>query len=379
MSGYGITRRALLKLGGGAAAAVAAGGAAAARPGPRFHLGAYAAPGIVRGRLDPASGRPVRTRTAAVGRASWLTMGPAGDILYAVSEQPAGTITALAPDLTVLSTTPTGDGPAHVTVHPGGRFLFVSLYGGGAVVTHPIHPDGTVGAASDVRRQGAPGRPAHAHQVVVDPTGSRVLAVDLGMEAVFGYALDARAGTLTEVFRTPLAPGSGPRHLAFHPGGRVAYLANERNSTVTVCRWTGAALEPGQVVAAAPDRGVANRPGGIVVSADGRFVYVSNRGTNTIGVFATGAGGTTLKRIAAPDCGGIWPRDLALDPAGRRLYVANQRSGTLTWLPVDPATGVPGRAAGAFAAPGAARILLPAVPGRAAGSFAAPSAARIPL
>jgi 6-phosphogluconolactonase len=359
MDDFGITRRGLLTLGGGAAVSLATGGAAAARPGPRFHLGAYESPGIVRGRLDPASGRPViKRRTAAVGRASWLATGPSDGILYAVSEQRAGTINALAADLTVLSTTPTGDGPAHVAVHPGGRFLFVSLYAGGAVVTHPIAADGTVGAATDVRPQGTGGRPSHAHQVVVDPSGRFVLAVDLGRDAVFGYVLDPGNGTLTEASRIGLAAGSGPRHLVFHPGGRVAYLVNERNSTVTVCGWTGGALKPGQVVAAAPDRGVVNRPAEIIVSPDGRFVYVSNRGTNTVGVFATGRGGTTLKRIAAPDCGGVWPRHLALDPAGRWLYVANQRSGTLSRLPIDPVTGIPGAAAGRLAAPGVAQILL---------------------
>ena len=198
--------------------------------------------------------------------------------------------------------------------------------------------------------------PSRAHRSMT--RSSCVLAVDLGLDAVVGYTLDAGAGRLREVSRTPVGAGSGPRHLVFHPGGTVAYLVNERASTVTVCTWRDGVLKPGRSIAAAPDRKVVNRPAEIVVSPDGRFVYVSNRGTNTVGVFTTGRDGTTLRRIAAPDCGGVWPRHLALDPAGTRLYVANQRSGTVTWLPIDPATGVPGAPAGSISVPGVTQVLF---------------------
>jgi 6-phosphogluconolactonase (cycloisomerase 2 family) len=194
--------------------------------------------------------------------------------------------------------------------------------------------------------------------VVVDPTGAYVLAVDLGRDSVFTYTLNASTGRLTPVTRTALVAGSGPRHLVFHPSGGFAYLANENNSTVTVLRWANGVLTPGQSLPAAPSTGVTNFPGEIAISADGRFVYVSNRGTNTVGVFAVSAGGATLTRIAAPACGGDWPRHLALDATGKWLYVANQRSGTVTWLPVNTTTGVPGAVAGTFAAPGAAQVLL---------------------
>jgi len=368
VDGVRITRRGVLKAGGAAAFAVAAGGAAvnalpdAADAAVPFRLGTYTSaggPGITGGHLDPATGAPVAEgHAAALSEASWLATSPAGSVLYAISEQHAGTVSALTPGLEVLSTTPTGDGPAHVTVHPGGNFLFVSLYGGGAVVTHPIDGDGTVSPASDLRHQGIGGRRSHAHQAVIDPTGAYVLVVDLGVDTIFTYALDSQAGRLGEVARTALAPGSGPRHLAFHPGGGFAYVANEHDSTVTVCAWNDGVLRPGQVVAAGPPTGVTNHPGEIVVSSDGRFVYVSNRGTNTVGTFATRDDGSGLEPLATPDCGGDWPRHLTLDPAGRRLYVANQRSGTVTWLPVDAETGVPGAVEGRFAAPGAAQILI---------------------
>jgi 6-phosphogluconolactonase len=369
MDGIKTSRRGLLKLGGVAAVTAAAGaGAVTALPAVAddetppagFHLGSYTSaggPGLARGHLDPATGAPtVDATTTVLPDPSWLAASPAGSILYAVSERDDGTVSALTPDLGVLNTVPTGAGPAHVAVHPNGSFLFVSLYGGGAVVTHPIGADGTVGAATDIRRQGTQDQQSHAHQVVVDPLGTYVLAVDLGRDTVFTYTLDAQAGVLSEVSRAALAPGSGPRHLAFHPGGDVAYVAGELDSTITVCAWADGKLTPGQVVAAAPATGVRNYPGEIAVSPDGTHVYVSNRGTDTVGVFTVGRNGAKLKRVAAPSCGGVWPRHLALDAAGRWLYVANQRSGTVTWLPVSG--GVPGAVAGSITVPGAAQILL---------------------
>jgi len=349
-----VTRRGLLTLGGAAAVVSAAGVPALARAGETATpvlVGTYDEGILPATRSAETGSLTAGTPSTTLTAPSWLAYGP--QALYAISEQDAGTVSALSPDLTVRNTVPTGNGPAHVAVHPSGAFLFTSLYGGGATVTHPIHADGTVGAKSDTRKQGSG---SHAHQVVVDPTGAFVLAVDLGRDRIFGYVLDPAAGKLTAAGQTALAAGSGPRHLAFHPAGAFAYVAGENNSTVTVCAWADGVLTPGQVLPAAPDTGVTNYPGEIAVSADGRFVYVSNRGTNTIGVFAVGAEGSELTRIAAPSCGGDWPRHLALDPAF--VYVANQNSGDVTWFPIDPSTGIPGAAAGRISAPGAAQVLL---------------------
>ncbi|MFI5936383.1 lactonase family protein [Actinoplanes sp. NPDC051494] len=368
MDGFSTTRRRFLQLGGAAAITTATGaGVVTALPAvagdevapSSFHLGTYTSaggPGIVRGLLDPATGAlTVQDATAAVSEASWLTRSPAGSILYAISERDEGTVSALTPDLALLGTAPTGNGPAHVAVHPDGTFLFVSLYGEGAVVTHPINADGTPAPATDRRRQGTDGRPSHAHQVVVDPFDAYVLAVDLGRDAVFTYRLDAQAGSLAEVARADFPAGTGPRHIVFHPSGSVAYVAGELNSTVTVCAYADGVLEPGQVIAAAPAGEVTDYPGEIAIAADGRHVYVSNRGSNTVGVFSTGADGTVLERLAAPTCGGDWPRHLAIDPSGRWLHVANQRSGTVTWLPITD--GIPGAVAGSRSVPGVAQIL----------------------
>jgi 6-phosphogluconolactonase len=350
MDGMKISRRGLLKIGGVAVAATAVPRAATGR---RFYIGSYTSsggPGMVLGTADPATGAlTVQVRSAAIADPSWLTTGP--DALYAISEA-NGTVSAVDPvTLAVRDTVPTGSGPAHVALDPAGAFLFTSLYDGGATVTHPIAADGTVKARTDTRKQGTG---SHAHQVVADPTGQYLLAMDLGRDSIFVYT---RSGTrLTQKQQVLFPTGTGPRHLAFHPGGRYAYLAGENGNTVTVCAWQDGVLTPGQTLPAAPFS--PNYPGEIATSSDGRFVYVSNRGANTIGVFTTSEDGATLTPLAAPTCGGDWPRNLALTPDGTWLYVANQNSGTVTWLPVDPATGVPGAVAGRLPVPGAAQILF---------------------
>ncbi len=364
-----ISRRALLRLGALSGAAGIAGTTAvvrahAAEPSPRFHLGTYTdagGPGIATGRLDPATGRLVVTSwNPGVTNPSWLALGPGGATLYAVSESTAGQAHALrvaaGDQLSPVSAQATGDGPAHAAVHPDGTFLITAMYGGGTVAVHPLAPDGAV---QPVTHTVTHGRGAHPHQVVFAPDGV-VLVVDLGLHAVVAYALDAVAGTLTETGRTVLPRTPGPRHLAFHPDGRHAYVANELASNVTVGRYANGALsvndkdEPVSTLPAGTT--VRNYPGGIVAAPDGRHVYVSNRGHNSVAVFATERDGAALRRVATPSCDGDWPRDLALDPAAGRLYVANQRSGDVTWFPLTD--GVPGPAAGRLPAVGVARILF---------------------
>jgi 6-phosphogluconolactonase len=353
MDGMKISRRGLLKAGGFAAAAstIPLPRAAAGR---RFYAGSYTSsggPGMLLGTADPATGAlTVQVRSAAIGDPSWLAVG--AKALYAISES-NGTVSAVDPNtLAVRNTVATGSGPAHVAVHPAGAFLFTSLYDGGATVTHPIATDGTVKAKTDSRKQGSG---SNAHEVVPDPTGKYLLAMDLGRDSVFVYTLSGSRLVLSKQVTFPA--GTGPRHLAFHPGGRYAYLAGENGNTVTVCSWQNGVLTPGRSLPAST-AAVTNYPGEIVVSPDGRFVYVSNRGADTVGVFTVSADGSTLTPLAAPACGGDWPRNLALTPDAAWIYVANQNSGTITWLPVNPSTGIPGAVAGSLAVPGAAQILF---------------------
>ncbi len=227
-----------------------------ATPAPmRVYLGSYTGtggPGIGSGTADPVTGElTIGGWLADIADPSWLERSPDGATLYAISETSAGAVHALSlvdPDAPVAgAATATGNGPAHLAVHPTGSYLFTSLYGGGAVVVHPVAADGSVGTPTTVRRhvpdegRGA----AHAHQVVFDPTGRWVLSVDLGTESVYVEGFDPATGTLGEPVRVRSAVGAGPRHLAFHPTGGYAYVANELKSTVTVCRWQDGVLTPG--------------------------------------------------------------------------------------------------------------------------------------
>jgi 6-phosphogluconolactonase len=360
-----ITRRCLL---GGAAAAAATTLTslmprtdAAAAPIHRFYLGTYTSTGgrgIAKGRLHAATGTPtVDVWTTAVPDASWLATAPNRATLYAISETAQGRAHALrlssGGDPAPLNSQPTGNGPAHAAVSPDGEYLLTAMYGGGTVAVHPLLADGSVAPASDTKQHGTG---SHAHQIVFAPDGT-VLVVDLGLNAVVAYAL--AAGRLIETGRTAFPTGSGPRHLAFHPSGSYAYVANELNSTVTVCAYTGGVLTRGSALSTLPaGTSVQNFPGGVAVSPTGTHVYVSNRGHNSTAVFATSDGGSALTLVAAPSCNGNWPRHLSLDPAGARLYVANQRSGDISWFPIDPATGVPSAVAGKLAAIGVAQILI---------------------
>ncbi|MDT5035522.1 MAG: 6-phosphogluconolactonase [Micromonosporaceae bacterium] len=358
----------------GTSAAVDPGGRLSAAVAPRatagrVYVGTYTSEGgggIGVATADPATGALVGIRyVTGVQDPSWLAVSPDARTLFAVSELPGGLVNALSLDAagqpTLLAARPTGAGPAHLAVHPGGKFLFSSLYGAGSVVVHPVAADGTVGAATDTRHDTPdPGQPQpHAHQVVVDPTGRWILTVDLGLDSVYGYELDTGTGRLSPLSRVRFATGAGPRHLVFHPDGQHVYVADELNSTVTVCGWQAGTLTPGTVLStrltASP---VANFPGEIAVSGDGRFVYVSNRGDNTVAVFSASADGSRLTLLATPSCGGDWPRHLAIDPTGRWLYVANQRSGDVVWFELSAATGLPLRQAGRLAVPGAAQVLL---------------------
>ncbi|MFD9316144.1 lactonase family protein [Streptomyces sp. NPDC060053] len=308
-------------------------------------------PGIATLRVDPTTGRPTyddEVRPLPVSGASFLAAHPSLDVVYSTNETEAGGVSAVARhDDGALS--PLGDpvssggaNPCHLSVHPGGEWLLTANYGSdtapGTVAVHRIGPDGRLLEATDlVVHQGSGpviGRQegSHAHQVLVDPAGRFVLATDLGADAVFTYRLDTRTGILERVAVNPLSPGSGPRHLDFAPGGDLVFSADELSSTVTCHRYDAATgvLTALSSVPATTARDVANQPGGIVASPCGRFVWVTNRGADTVAAFRLA--GTTLEPAGEVPAGGTWPRGLTL--AAGHLLVANQHSGTLAVLRV---------------------------------------------
>ncbi|MFI9645632.1 lactonase family protein [Streptomyces sp. NPDC052040] len=286
-----------------------------------------------------------------------------GDLLYAVSEAPDGAVAAYRADGDRLEPAgppvPVGAGPTHLSLHSG--HVLTADYGSGSVTAVPLRADGTLadrasgvlrhrGSGPDPERQQEP----HAHQVQPDPGGRWFLTVDLGTDSVRVCTL--RDGVPRLHRETRLPAGSGPRHLAFHPGGDRVYVLNELTPTVAVCRWdaVSGALEPVSETPVLPEPPTGDAyPSGIAVSPDGRFVWTATRGQDLLSVLAVEGGG--LRPVAAVACGGVWPRAITL--AQGRLYVANERSGDVTWFVPDPETGVPLRG-GSLRVPAASCVVL---------------------
>ncbi|CAL9626387.1 lactonase family protein [Streptomyces sp. enrichment culture] len=318
--------------------------------------------GIGLASYDPESGRVSGGGLlAAVEDPSYLAVHPDGRTLYAVSEREDGAVTAVRPaDRRVLGRRPSGGAaPCHVSVHPSGRWLLTAHYGSGSVAVHPIDGSGALGERTDVvtHTRPAPGQGQegpHAHQFVTGPDPETVLAVDLGTDTVYSYRLDLRRGTLEEVGQERVRAGAGPRHLTFHPGGRYAYLANELDNTVSVCAYD---RDSGRLTAGEPQptgTGAGeNYPAQLVVTGDGAFAYLANRGHNSITRYAVEEAGARLRLLDTVPVGGDFPRHIALSPDGRLLFAANQRSGTVSVFRVDAGSGELRLAGPPFASPAA--------------------------
>ncbi|GIF00298.1 lactonase family protein [Paractinoplanes rishiriensis] len=317
------------------------------------YVGAYTgdkggeAEGIALLRRDPGSGELTRLGVAVrTPSPSFLAQHPTRPILYAVNElESAGTVSAftVAEDggLTPLSVQPTGGSdPAHLAVTPDGRFLLVANYSSGSVSVHPLDPEGAPGERSDLlgltgsgpdaERQAGP----HAHMVV--PAGDGVLIADLGSDRVWRCRLD-HSGRLSPAEPVITAkPGTGPRHLRLAPDGTVL-LVGELAATLSWYRPAadGTLALAGEVATSTLDGQC--YPSEIVTGRDGRFIYVANRGPNTVAVFAWDGSRATL--IAEIPAGGDWPRHMVL--LGDHLYVTNQQSHSVTTFRIDPDSGIP--------------------------------------
>ncbi|EFL13276.1 secreted protein [Streptomyces sp. C] len=196
------------------------------------------------------------------------------------------------------------------------------------------------GRGPDSERQAGP----HAHHVTRDPSGRWVLSADLGTDSVRVCAPDPAGGPLRVHAETPLRAGSGPREVAFHPRGDVAYVIHELEPQLTVCRWDagpGRLYPTGEVAlgsdGAPPD--TREYPSVALVSGDGRFVWAAIRGSNLIATLSLSDGPEKPRLTDAAGCGGQWPRHLAAGASGRHLYVSNEWSGDVTWFDTDPESG----------------------------------------
>jgi len=336
------------------------------RVGPRpLFLGTYTSVdgggrGIGLATYDPTTGRITGSGTiTGVGDPSYLAPHPNGRTLYAVDERDEGGVTAVRlHENKVLGTRGTGGaGPCHLTVHPSGRWLLSANYGSGSVAVHPIDASGALGDRSDLVTHSSPApgpgqQGPHAHQFITSPDGGHVLAVDLGTDTVYTYRLDQSQGTLTEVSQAHTRPGAGPRHLTFHPGGRYAYLANEVDNTVTVCAYDPAAarLTPGEPQPTGTGEGT-SYPAQILVTSNGSYAYLANRGHNSLTRYAIEADGARLRLLDTVPVGGDFPRHIAFSPDERLLFAANQRSSTVSVFHVDGESGELRLAGEPFASP----------------------------
>ncbi|MFF4261015.1 lactonase family protein [Streptomyces virginiae] len=341
---------------------------------PRAYIGSFTSTGgrgVTTATVDPRTGALTPLSVTPAEDPSYLALSRSTGVLYAVNETERGTVAAF--ETTVAGLAPLGapvrvggSGPTHLSL--AGRRLLTANYTSGSVSSLPLAADGRPGGPAHVLSHQGSGPDAdrqegpHAHQVLPDPTGRWVLAVDLGTDSVRVCALDPTTGAPRPHTETALRAGTGPRHLAFHPAGEVAYVLHELEPQVTVCRWNGGSgrLEPaGEVPVASVGASEAVRayPSAVVASPDGRFVWAAVRGADTIVTLSLADGPEKPRLTGAVACGGAWPRDLAVDPSGRRLYAANERSGDVTWFDVDPLTGHP-RLAGSMAVPAATCVVL---------------------
>ena len=231
-----------------------------------------------------------------------------------------------------------------------GKNVLVANYGGGSVAVLPIGPDGKLGPASDFiqhkgkvfdpRRQGSP----HAHSINLDKANRFAVVADLGLDRVFVYKFDPIQGKLTpnDPPATKIKDRSGPRHFAFHPDGKHAYVINEINCTVTAFDYdpdrgtlTEIQTVPTMPIAVQPRHSTAE----VVVHPSGKFLYGSNRGHDSLAVYTIEPETGRLKLVEFEPTGGKTPRNFAVDPTGSYVLAENMGSGTIVVLKVDPETG----------------------------------------
>jgi 6-phosphogluconolactonase len=321
------------------------------------------AAGIYVCRLDHASGATTLLHTVPdVANPSFLALHPRQDYLYAVNAvpeydgQPGGSVSAFAVDpasgnLTYLNRQPSrGAGPCHVSVDQTGQWVLASNYGGGSVVMYPVEADGRLGSPSDfVQHVGSGATPQrqqdpHAHSINLDPANRFALVADLGLDRVLVYRLDREPGKLVPNDPPGVAtkPGAGPRHLDFHPNGRYVYVINEIDSTLGAYAYDadqGTLREIQTVSTLSAGFSGTNSTADVHVAPSGRFVYGSNRGHDSLVIFAIDEATGRMTYVGHESTQGQTPRNFAIDPAGAFLYAANQDSDTIVTFRVDQQTG----------------------------------------
>lgn len=318
--------------------------------------------GIYRLLLDVATGEMTQLGfEGGVQNPSFLAISPSQRFLYAVSEisdvngKPTGGVAGFSirptdGELDPLNAQPSGStGPCHLVVHPSEKCVLVANYAGGASAILPIDQDGKLGPPSVIQHQGSSVHPTrqtgpHAHSINLDSKGLRAYVPDLGLDKILIYQVDPAAPSLT-INDPPFVavdPGSGPRHFDFSPDGRFAYAICELGSTIVAFSHDPATggLTPLQTVSTLPEGFSGdNSTADIHVHPTGKFLYGSNRGHDSIVVYAIDPASGQLTYVQHQSTLGQTPRNFGIDPGGRVLLAENQNSGTIHSFKIDPQSG----------------------------------------
>src|SRR5947207_10683376 len=298
---------------------------------------------------------------------SWIAVHPGGKYLYAANEAgKASTVSAFAVDvksgkLTLLNQIPSlGEDPCYLSFDKTGKYVLVANYSSGTIAVFPILADGRLGEHTALAKDQGPTGPnkerqeaPHAHWIEAAAHNQFVYVADLGLDRVLIFKFDATSGSLTPAepltakapplnpLSATLHPGAGPRHAAFAPGGKFMYVLGELQSTATVCANDAeGAYRIVQQISTLP-KGFAGRNDAaeIAVHPNGKFLYASNRGHESIAIFAIDARSGTLTFVGHVLTGGKEPRNFAIDPSGQYLLAENQLSNNIVVFKIDPATG----------------------------------------
>ncbi|WP_129578466.1 MULTISPECIES: lactonase family protein [Sorangium] len=360
----------------------AGGGAGGAPPAvaPLVYVGGHK--GIFVFRLDEADGAlsAVEGPLDAEMNPTFLAVDPARRRLFAVNElgevdgEMSGAVAAFRIDagdgtLAFLNRASSqGEGPAHLSLDRAGRFVLVANYGGGTAAVLPVGDDGALGEAVD--QIAFDGRMPRSHHFVTDPDNRFAFVTNLGLNSIAQLTFDADMGQVepNDPAAVALAAGAGPRHLDFHPNGRFAYVINESADTITTLSYdpSRGALSAVATVSTLPEgvSGRGNTCAEIQVSPSGRFVYGSNRGHDSIAIFAVDPDRGTLSPVGHAPTQGMTPRHFQLSPSGALMLVANQDSDSIVAFRVDEATGALEPTGRVTAVPEPTYVGIVALPGR---------------
>jgi 6-phosphogluconolactonase len=314
--------------------------------------------GIYAFRFDAATGEFTPLGLAAESpNPSFLAVDPNGKFLYAVNEVQnfrgpnSGGVRSFAMDrttgrLTLLNELPShGGDPCYVALDKKGKYLFTANDSGGSVAAFPVLPDGRLGESSTFLQFQAKGEKApHAHAINVSPDNRFVLVADLGLDQVTAYRFDQESGSFSprdsQTFKVD--PGAGPRHFAFHPNGKFVYVLTELQAGIVAFAYErpGGTLRRLQTVSMLPKRYSGEKAAAEVqVHPSGKFLYASNRGHDSLAVFAINQNNGTLTRVEIVPTKGKEPRHFAVDPTGSFLLAANQHSDSIVVFRIDSRTG----------------------------------------